>query len=168
MLVPKVKKKHPFLRIPNERNIPFSAEIADFEVQYNPPHFLSKTRFIFVLQWNLYKATAELCGLSRQMVFHGTLGRENKHDFVKTGPGKWRNLCVLVRLPRSHYTGSTVKDKMPFCETRDIFFMYIVTFITSNDVFYGPLTRYVKLRVAHAPGMPGTFSPPPISKETAS
>ena len=32
----------------------------------------------------------------------------------------------------------------------------------------GPLTRYVKLRVAHAPGMPGTFSPPPTSKENAS
>ena len=31
----------------------------------------------------------------------------------------------------------------------------------------GPLTRYLKLLVAHAPGMPGTFSPPPISKETA-
>ena len=26
---------------------------------------------------------------------------------------------------------------------------------------YGPLARYVKLRVAHAPGMPGTFFPPP-------
>ena len=26
----------------------------------------------------------------------------------------------------------------------------------------GPLTRYVKLRVAHAPGMPGTFPPPPL------
>ena len=25
----------------------------------------------------------------------------------------------------------------------------------------GPLARYVKLRVAHAPGMPETFSPPP-------
>ena len=25
----------------------------------------------------------------------------------------------------------------------------------------GPLARYVKLRVAHAPGMPGTFSSPP-------
>ena len=25
----------------------------------------------------------------------------------------------------------------------------------------GPLTRYVTLRVAHAPGMPGTFTPPP-------
>ena len=32
----------------------------------------------------------------------------------------------------------------------------------------GPLARYAKLRVAHAPGMPGTFSPPPTSKETAS
>ena len=32
----------------------------------------------------------------------------------------------------------------------------------------GPHTRYVKLRVAHAPGMPGTFFPPPILKETAS
>ena len=28
-------------------------------------------------------------------------------------------------------------------------------------ISHGSLTRYVKLRVAHAPGMPGTFSPPP-------
>ena len=28
-----------------------------------------------------------------------------------------------------------------------------------SEVSNGPLTRYVKLRVAHAPGMPGTFSP---------
>ena len=26
---------------------------------------------------------------------------------------------------------------------------------------YGALTRYVKLRVTHVPGMPGTFPPPP-------
>ena len=32
---------------------------------------------------------------------------------------------------------------------------------------HGPLTRYVKPRVVHAPGMPRMFSPPPISKETA-
>ena len=33
----------------------------------------------------------------------------------------------------------------------------------SNVAFfqYGLLSRYVKLRVAHASGMPGTFSPPP-------
>ena len=29
----------------------------------------------------------------------------------------------------------------------------------------GPLTRYTKLPVAHAPGMPGTFFPTPTSKE---
>ena len=33
---------------------------------------------------------------------------------------------------------------------------------------YGPLTRYVKLRVAHGPGMLGTFFPSPTSKETSS
>ena len=30
-----------------------------------------------------------------------------------------------------------------------------------NGCMHRPLARYVKLRVAHAPGMPGTFSPPP-------
>ena len=30
-----------------------------------------------------------------------------------------------------------------------------------NLFFHGPLTRCVKSQVAHAPGMPGTFSPPP-------
>ena len=29
-----------------------------------------------------------------------------------------------------------------------------------------PLTRYVNFRVAHAPGMPGTFSPPPQVSDT--
>ena len=33
---------------------------------------------------------------------------------------------------------------------------------------HGPLTRYAKLRLAHTSGMPGTFSPPPTSKETVS
>ena len=37
-----------------------------------------------------------------------------------------------------------------------------------NNIHHGPLTRYVKFWVAHAPGMPGTFSTPPTSKETAS
>ena len=32
---------------------------------------------------------------------------------------------------------------------------------------YGPLTRYVKFRVAHAPGMPGTFSPPQCFSDPA-
>ena len=33
---------------------------------------------------------------------------------------------------------------------------------------HGPLTGYANLRVAHAPGMPRTFSPPPTSEEIAS
>ena len=32
---------------------------------------------------------------------------------------------------------------------------------------HGPLAKYVKLRVAHPPWTSGTFSPSPISKETA-
>ena len=33
--------------------------------------------------------------------------------------------------------------------------------ISSSTITHGPLARYVKLRVVHAQGMPGTFSPPP-------
>ena len=33
---------------------------------------------------------------------------------------------------------------------------------------HGPLNIYVKLRIVHAPGMPGTFPWPPTSNETAS
>ena len=44
--------------------------------------------------------------------------------------------------------------------------MYIVNSVISVSHIilvdpHEPLARYVKLRVAHAPGMPGTFSPPP-------
>ena len=38
----------------------------------------------------------------------------------------------------------------------------------TNVLIDGPLTRYMKLWVAHVSGMPGTFSPPPTSKETTS
>ena len=34
-----------------------------------------------------------------------------------------------------------------------------------TGLLHGPLTRYVKLRVAHAPGMRGAFSPPPPRKK---
>ena len=37
-----------------------------------------------------------------------------------------------------------------------------------GDCQDGPLTSYVKLWVAHVPGMPGTFSSPQTSKGTAS
>ena len=34
-----------------------------------------------------------------------------------------------------------------------------------HHISHGPLTRSVKLQVAHAPGMPGTFSPAADFKE---
>ena len=34
-----------------------------------------------------------------------------------------------------------------------------------HEMWHGPLARYVELRVAHAPGMPGTFSLPPQVSE---
>ena len=34
-------------------------------------------------------------------------------------------------------------------------------YVILKPYLHGPLTNYAKLRVAHAPGMPGTFSPPP-------
>ena len=38
--------------------------------------------------------------------------------------------------------------------------------MATSVVKQGPLSRYVKLRVAHAPGMPGRFSPPPWISDT--
>ena len=57
---------------------------------------------ISTLQWNMYKATIELCCPSRQSVAHD---KENKHDFVKITSGKWLNLCIVAKYPRSYYTG---------------------------------------------------------------
>ena len=39
--------------------------------------------------------------------------------------------------------------------------MALYMIFTMRHSGHGPPTRYVQLRVAHAPGMPGTFSPPP-------
>ena len=74
---------------------------------------------IWKIQWNPYKATTELCGLSRQWVWHDM---EIEHDFVKIVPEKKRNLHVRVRLPWSLYTGvfwehnpSTTYVLLAFC-----------------------------------------------------
>ena len=43
-----------------------------------------------------------------------------------------------------------------------------INFIRGRCLHHGSLTRYGKLQIAHGPGMPGTFSPTPTSKGTAS
>ena len=61
---------------------------------------------------------------------------------------------IIVEILWSSFTNNHHSDK--------------ATMAGHNLIWHRPLTRYVKLCVAHAPGMPGTFSPPPTSKETAS
>ena len=78
------------------------------------------------LQWNRYKATNDVCSLSRQVVFHD---RELKRNFVKTGPGKWSNSYVLLRLPRYYYAGSTV-----FFSTVAGIYMVVAPFVISRGI----------------------------------
>ena len=49
---------------------------------------------LWSIQWNLYKVTTELSGISRQVVFHN---REDKHDFGKTLVAKWWDWCVFSK-----------------------------------------------------------------------
>ena len=49
-----------------------------------------------------------------------------------------------------------------FYEMQSLHFTAVYWWLCTRLWFlHGPLARYVKLWVAHAPGMPGTFSPPP-------
>ena len=57
----------------------------------------------------------------------------------------------VMTLMWRHYNGS---EGPPVWWMSTQCFMHIM-----NSVSHGPLARYVKLWVAHAPGMPGTFSP---------
>ena len=75
--------------------------------------------------------------------------------------GQWRGKCsIWWRLMNSSYIPNAIlsnfsslkKSYATYIPIRIIRFMY-------GKLYHGPLTRYVKLRVAHAPGMPGAFSP---------
>ena len=69
-------------------------------------------------------------------------------------PG-WRGCdfkCVNLEYPSKYYSGMNTRQPR----------WWLVKFGSSN----GTLTKYVKLRVAHAPGIPGTFCPPLTSKGT--
>ena len=68
-------------------------------------------------------------------------------------------LC-LFPAPRTHLsTKIVIVVKMVVLVVHCFQFWWILHYITYPE--HGPLARYVKLQVAHAPGMPGTFFPPP-------
>ena len=69
----------------------------------------------------------------------------------------WRHKNILVSFPNTAW--AKVLENLP-ANNNHMCIPY--------SPFHGPLSKYVNLRVAHARGMPRTFSLPPTSKETAS
>ena len=82
----------------------------------------------------------------------------------------------LVRLYSPHWTPAVFSSQSVFAATPNKYGTWRAQYATALSLkhftntdntegryvsTHGPLARYVKLWVAHAPGMPGTFSPPP-------
>ena len=76
------------------------------------------------------------------------------HDVCPLGPSRSAGcLCWY----RSHHRISCVSNR-----SHDV----LISSFNVHKNTHEPPTRCVKLRVAHAPGMPGTFSPPPTSRKS--
>ena len=58
-----------------------------------------------------------------------------------------------------YYTIKTEKDVFSILYSTSCVYIFSIPYSSSQT--HGPLTRCAKLRVVHAPGMPGTFSLPP-------
>ena len=91
------------------------------------------------------------CGCHRQV----TIWTSYAQDFFLSQEGYLKQTYQLNFLLFSdamwwHRSGSTLDHVVAY-------------FVTAPR--HGPLTKYAKSRVAHAPGMPGTFSPPPIQRK---
>ena len=71
-----------------------------------------------------------------------------------------------LRSPQGLFTGRHMAS-LDYSELK-VYELLLTWYAGHKIIDNGPLTRYVKFRLAHAPGMSGTFSPPPTSKETAS
>ena len=69
----------------------------------------------------------------------------------------WNILPPYLKEAKSIFKFKSVLSKWPKTEYH----------CDCSDLCHGPLISYVKSWVAHTPGMPGTFSPPPTSKETS-
>ena len=76
-----------------------------------------------------------------------------------------KKISVCERLEHKYlltYTYTIPWKYATVCQSRAV----IHRVLPASGPLHGPLTRCVKLRLAHAPRMPGTFSPTPTSKET--
>ena len=111
---------------------------CDMRIPNVPPHPTRNTDPVICTQTRTHTHT-------HTHTYTSTLSNHNRHthaSWVKDDPFSTQECCEIL----------STNPKTIIC----------------SSSLHGPLTRYVKLRVAHAPGMPGTFSPPPTSKEAAS
>ena len=70
---------------------------------------------------------------------------------------RWSWGRLNIKMPFYRYRNSHYRDKMISRPS----YLYNGNPHQGRRPLHWPLTRYAKLRVAHAPGIPGTFSPPP-------
>ena len=100
-----------------------------------------------------------------------TSAPHNIHEVVYVTPALFYINTILYFLSNQACIGTSIPQWEVFY-TSNILYIHISLSIsrdfTRNIIsgHHGPFTRYAKLRAAHAPGMPGTFSPPPTSKKT--
>ena len=101
------------------------------------PHFSIKTFLPGIgFTWKKLRRSWD-----RLIFIMGIPTRVRRHLYIETVPSS-------LRTPPDSWTGSPAHMNH--------------TGLSMNRLpHHEPLARYVKLQVAHAPGMPGTFSPPP-------
>ena len=100
-----------------------------------------------------------------KMIFRWTYFTSTGHTHIQRTP-QW-----LFYVECNHWNGNVILMKVSLLTAYDCTgrcqiwhndnFRGCQSMQLRHNDLYGPLARYVKLRVAHAPGMTGTFSPPP-------
>ena len=89
----------------------------------------------------------------------------SSYKYVHVLANTWKSFPQLLGpWPLWTNAGTELDSYSPKRKGRGVNPFVIAVSCRMNSV-NGPLARYVKLRVAHAPGMPGTFSPPPLGSD---
>ena len=76
------------------------------------------------------------------------------------------DICCITPLPLPFTSETILMNTCMYPQTDEFFKTCWYDQLIESQ--HRPLTRYGNLRVAHAVGIPGTFSPPPTSRKTAS